>query len=154
MGSLEQNGPSAQVFLQMWPSVRGEGLPSLSLPGLLQCSPGWRQKRGLGGKISILCAIGTRASGSLCDPFPTLDQLQGESFYWNVARPELSSGKRQAGSLLYTVTHFKGGGVPMVQACIHTGTHRLSRAKRPRAGCSSWWYHKKSWHFFTPVLIN
>lgn len=51
MGGLEQNGPGTQVFLQMWPSVRGEGLPSLSLLGLPQSSPGWRQKPGLGEKL-------------------------------------------------------------------------------------------------------
>lgn len=62
----------------------------------------------------IVCTKETPASGSLCGPFHTLDQLQGESFYWNVARPDLSSGKGQAGIgfffffFLYTVL-LKGG---------------------------------------------
>lgn len=77
-------------------------------------------------KTRILCATGTPASRSLCDPFPTLDQLQGESFYWNVARPDLSSGKRQAGSLLYTVIHFKGLG----GGGLHTPAHTQSLQSR------------------------
>lgn len=135
MGSLEQNGPSTQVFLQMWPSVRGGGLPSFSLPGLPQSSPGWKTEKRPLRKTKILWATGSPASESLCDPSATLDQLQGESFYWNVARPDLSSGKRQAGrqAAFCTLSLILGAGVgrgvgPWCRLA-HTSIHRLSRAE-------------------------
>lgn len=86
-------------------------------------------------KTKILWATRSPASESLCDPSATLDQLQGESFYWNVTRPDLSSGKRQAGrqAAFCTLSLILGAGVergvgPWCRLA-HTSTHRLSRAE-------------------------